>query len=275
MQQLSVELHRGDKVIGLVPTMGYLHEGHLSLISRSNKTADVTVVSVFVNPAQFGPSEDFGKYPRNIRRDIKLLKNAGVDFVFIPEAGEIYPGEFQTYVNVEKVTKILEGKSRPTHFRGVTTIVSMLFNIVNPDYAYFGQKDAQQAFIIRQMTRDLKFNTKIVVNPIVREKDGLALSSRNIYLAENERRDALIINQSLVYANRMIAKNELDVSKILAGMKRMIDRVKSSELDYVSIVDALSFSPVKKLTGGRKYYILVACRIGKTRLIDNILVKVY
>jgi pantoate--beta-alanine ligase len=273
MQRVTGELHRGGKVIGLVPTMGYLHEGHLSLISRSKKTSDVTVVSVFVNPAQFGPAEDFGKYPRNIEHDVMLLINAGVDFVFIPEADEIYPSEFQTYVNVENVTKIMEGKSRPTHFRGVTTIVSMLFNIINPDYAYFGQKDAQQAFIIQQMTRDLKFNTKIVVNPIIREKDGLALSSRNIYLTKNERRDALIINYSLKYAKKMISNNEPDVSKILAGMKRMINRVKSSELDYVSIVDALSFSPVKKLTQGRKYYILVACRIGKTRLIDNLFVK--
>jgi pantoate--beta-alanine ligase len=273
MQQISKALHREGKVIGLVPTMGYLHEGHLSLITRSKKTSDVTVVSIFVNPTQFGPSEDFGKYPRNTRRDIKLLRLAGVDLVFVPEADEIYPGEFQTYVNVEKVTKILEGKSRPTHFRGVTTIVSILFNIINPDFAYFGQKDAQQAFIIQQMLVDLKYNTKAMIIPIVREKDGLALSSRNIYLNENERRDALIINRSLMYARKIISNNEPDVSKIIAGMKRMINRVKSSDLDYVSIVDASTFSPVKILTSGMKYYVLVVCRIGKTRLIDNILVK--
>lgn len=273
MQQISKQLHLEGKVIGLVPTMGYLHEGHLSLISQSRKTSNITVVSVFVNPAQFGPREDFGRYPRNIRRDKKLLKNAEVDYVFIPDAEEIYPVDFQSYVNVEKVTKILEGESRPTHFRGVTTIVSMLFNIVNPNNAYFGQKDAQQAFIIKKMTSDLKFNIKIVVVPIVREKDGLALSSRNIYLSEKERHDALVLNHSLMYAKKTISSGSKDAAKILAGMKRKINRIESSDLDYVSIVDALSFSPIKKLKHGMKYYVLVACHIGKTRLIDNILVK--
>lgn len=273
MQQVSRQLHLQDKVIGLVPTMGYLHEGHLSLISRSKKTSDVTVVSVFVNPAQFGRGEDFGKYPRDIRRDKNLLKDAGVDYVFIPDAKEIYPDDFQSSVNVEKVTKILEGEFRPTHFRGVTTIVAMLFNIVNPDNAYFGQKDAQQAFVIQQMTRDLKFKIKIVVAPVIREKDGLALSSRNVYLSDKERTDALVINHSLIYARKKISTGTKDTAKILAGMKRMINRVDTSDPDYVSIVDALSFYPVKKLEQGKKYYILVACRIGKTRLIDNILVK--
>jgi pantoate--beta-alanine ligase len=274
MQQLSARLHRKSRVIGLVPTMGYLHEGHLSLIRRSKKNTDATVVSVFVNPAQFGPSEDFVKYPRNIRRDLRLLKKEGVDFVFIPDTDSIYPADFQTYVSVEKVTKILEGKSRPNHFRGVTTVVSILFNIINPDYAFFGQKDAQQAFIIRQMTKDLKFKIKITIVPIVRERDGLALSSRNIYLSENERSDALIINRSLRYAGNMVRDNVTDVTKILAGMRRMINGVESSELDYVSIVEADSFTPVTKLVHGGKYYILVACRIGKTRLIDNIFIDI-
>ena len=274
MQLISNQLHLEGKVIGLVPTMGYLHEGHLSLITKSKKTSDITVVSVFVNPTQFGPKEDFGKYPRNIRRDKQLLKEAGVDYVFIPDMKEIYPDQFQTYVNVEKTTKILEGESRPTHFRGVTTIVSMLFNVVNPDKAYFGQKDAQQAFVIRQMARDLKFNINIVVIPIVREKDGLALSSRNVYLSGKERTDALVLNHSLIYARKMIANGSKDSAKILRGMKRMINPVDSSDLDYVSIVDALTFNPVKTLKHGRKYYVLIACRIGKTRLIDNLLIKV-
>ena len=238
MQLISNQLHLEGKVIGLVPTMGYLHEGHLSLITKSKKTSDITVVSVFVNPTQFGPKEDFGKYPRNIRRDKQLLKEAGVDYVFIPDMKEIYPDQFQTYVNVEKTTKILEGESRPTHFRGVTTIVSMLFNVVNPDKAYFGQKDAQQAFVIRQMARDLKFNINIVVIPIVREKDGLALSSRNVYLSGKERTDALVLNHSLIYARKMIANGSKDSAKILRGMKRMINPVDSSDLDYVSIVSA-------------------------------------
>ena len=273
MQRLSVELHNLGTVIGFVPTMGYLHEGHLSLIERSKKNSDITAVSIFVNPTQFGPGEDFGKYPRNIELDKKLLKEKGVDFVFIPDAREIYPNNFQTYISVENVTKILEGESRPTHFRGVTTIVAMLFNIINPDYAYFGQKDAQQAFIIQRLVKDLKYNVKIIIVPIVREKDGLALSSRNIYLSEEERKDAVVLNHSLLYARKLISKGTGNVIRILAGMKKIINHADSSDLDYVSIVDALTFLPVKKLIQGRKYYILVACRIGKTRLIDNILVK--
>ncbi len=273
MQQISKRLHLEGMTIGLVPTMGYLHEGHLSLISRSKRTSDITVVSVFVNPAQFGPKEDFGKYPRDLERDKKLLRDAGADFLFIPEAGEIYPDDFQTYVNVDKVTKILEGESRPTHFRGVTTIVAMLFNIVDPDSAYFGQKDAQQAFVIRQMVNDLKFKIKIIIIPIVREKDGLALSSRNIYLNNKERDEALVLNHSLLYARKIISKGRDDTAKIISGMKGIISRTETSDLDYISIVDALSFTPVKKLVHGKKYYVLIACRIGKTRLIDNILVK--
>ncbi len=273
MQQISGKLHLEGIRIGLVPTMGYLHQGHLSLVSKSKKTSDVTVVSVFVNPAQFGPKEDFGKYPRDLERDKKMLRVAGVDFLFIPEAGKIYPDNFQTYVSVDKVTKILEGESRPLHFRGVTTIVAMLFNIVDPDAAYFGQKDAQQAFVIRQMVNDLKFNVKVDVIPIVREKDGLALSSRNIYLDKKERGDALVLSHSLLYARKIISNGRYEAAGIIRGMKGIINRAETSDLDYISIVDALSFSPVKKLVHGKKYYVLIACRIGKTRLIDNILVK--
>ena len=273
MQQISKKLHLEGMTIGLVPTMGYLHEGHLSLVSRSKKTSDITVVSIFVNPSQFGPKEDFGKYPRDLKRDKKMLRDAGADFIFVPFAEEIYPVDFQTYVNVDKITKILEGESRPTHFRGVTTIVAMLFNIVSPDSAYFGQKDAQQAFVIRQMVHDLKFNVKVVVIPIVREKDGLALSSRNIFLDKKERQESLVLNYSLLYARKIISKGRNDSAKIISGMNGIINRADTSDLDYINIVDALSFSPVKKLVHGRKYYVLIACRFGKTRLIDNILVK--
>ncbi len=273
MQELSRALHREGKSIGLVPTMGFLHEGHLALVNRSKKITDVTVVSVFVNPAQFGPKEDFKRYPRNLKRDKKLLEDAGVDYVFIPEADEIYQPGFQSYVNVADTTRILEGEFRPGHFMGVTTIVAMLFNIVNPDSAVFGQKDAQQAFVIQQMTGDLKFGIKIVVIPIVREKDGLALSSRNIYLSEKEREDALVLNHSLMYARKIISGGKQDVNKIISGMEKIVNRAETSELDYIAVVDALSFNPVKKLEHGKKYYILIACRIGKTRLIDNILVK--
>ncbi len=266
-------LHREGKVIGLVPTMGYLHQGHSTLISRSKRNSDVTVVSIFVNPTQFGPNEDFTKYPRNQQTDRKLLEELKTDYLFIPPVAEIYPDEFNTYVSVEKVTQILEGKFRPTHFRGVTTIVAMLFNIVKPDLSFFGQKDAQQAFIINKMVNDLKFGIKIGVIPIIREKEGLALSSRNVYLSVQERKDALVLNNSLVYAGKLISNKESNASKIISGMKKLIDRVGSSNLDYISIVDALNFSPVKELIKGRKYFVLIACRIGKTRLIDNILVK--
>ncbi len=273
MQELSKALHREGKTIGLVPTMGFLHEGHLSLISRSKKITDITIVSVFVNPTQFGPEEDFNRYPRDLKRDKKLLEEAGVDYVFIPDADEIYQEGFQSYVNVADTTRILEGEFRPGHFMGVTTIVAILFNVVNPDSAVFGQKDAQQAFVIEQMVKDLKFGIKIVVIPIVREKDGLALSSRNIYLSAREREDALVINHSLMYARKVIAGGKKNVKEILSGMKKIVNRAESSEPEYAAIVDALTFRPVNKLEHGKKYYVLIACRIGKTRLIDNILVK--
>jgi pantoate--beta-alanine ligase len=273
MQQISKMLHKEGKIIGFVPTMGYLHEGHAALISRSKKSSDITIVSVFVNPTQFGPSEDFNKYPRDQKGDIRLLNEMKVDYLFMPSNNEIYSDDFQTYVNVEKVTQILEGEFRPAHFKGVTTIVSILFNIIKPDIAVFGQKDAQQAFIIKKMVEDLKFNIRIIVIPIVREKDGLALSSRNIYLSESERQDALVLIHSLLYARKVISNDERKVLKILSGMKRIIDRVDSADLDYISIADALTFLPVKELTKGKKYFVLIACRIGKTRLIDNILVK--
>ncbi len=273
MQELSEALHREGKIIGLVPTMGFLHEGHLALIARAKKISDVTVVSIFVNPAQFGPKEDFKKYPRDLKRDKKLLEEAGVEYVFIPGAEEIYEQDFQSYVNVAGTTQILEGEFRPGHFMGVTTVVAMLFNIVNPDSAVFGQKDAQQAFVIQQMVKDLKFGIKIVVIPIVREKDGLALSSRNIFLSEKEHEDALVLNHSLMYARKVISGGKYDVKGILSGMKKIVARAQTSDLDYINIVDALNFSPVKKMEHGKKYYVLIACRIGKTRLIDNILIK--
>ncbi len=273
MQQLSKALHGEGRTIGFVPTMGFLHEGHLSLVSRSRKISDITVVSIFVNPTQFGPNEDFSRYPRDLKRDKKLLEWAGVDYVFIPEADDLYQPGFQSYVNVADVTQILEGEFRPGHFMAVTTIVAMLFNIVNPDSAIFGQKDAQQAFVIQKMVRDLKFSVKIVVIPVVREKDGLALSSRNIYLSEREREDALVLNHSLMYARKVISGGRRDINRIILGMKKIVERIPTSNLDYISIVDALTFSPVKKLEHGKKYYVLMACKVGKTRLIDNILVK--
>ena len=266
-------LHSEGKLIGFVPTMGYLHDGHSSLISRSKKISDITVVSIFVNPTQFGPTEDFDKYPRDAKKDKKLLKKLGVDYIFTPQVSEIYPEDLKSYVYVDDVTGILEGKFRPTHFKGVTTIVAMLFNIVNPNIALFGQKDAQQAFIINKMVNDLKFPVKIVVAPIVREKDGLALSSRNVYLTRQERKDALVLSRSLNHAAGLIANNENRVSVIISEMKKIISGINSAEVDYISITEAHTFISVNELIKGEKYYVLIACKIGKTRLIDNILVK--
>jgi pantoate--beta-alanine ligase len=266
-------LHLQGKMIGFVPTMGYLHKGHTALIYHSQKVSDVTVVSIFVNPIQFGPNEDFSKYPRDLKRDINILEDMKVDYLFLPSRVEIYPDDFQTYVNVEKITQILEGKSRPSHFRGVTTIVSILFNIIYPGIVIFGQKDAQQVFIIEKMVKDLKMPVKILVKPIVREKDGLALSSRNVYLSEYERKDALVLNNSLKKAKKLISDGEREVSIILSTMKRIINGAESAEIDYISVVDYSTFLSVREIIKGKKYYILIACRIGKTRLIDNILIN--
>ena len=274
MQLLSRMLHLQSKKIGFVPTMGFLHKGHTSLICQSQKLADVTIVSIFVNPTQFGPTEDYSKYPRNLKRDMDILKKMKVNYLFLPSNHMIYPDDFQTYVNIEKITQILEGQFRPSHFKGVTTIVSILFNVINPDIAVFGQKDVQQAFIIEKMVKDLKMAVKILVKPIVREKDGLALSSRNVYLSESERKDAVVLNHSLKNAKKLISTGEKDVSKIISSMRSIINRAESAEIDYISVVDASTFSPVKKIVKERKYYLLIACKIGKTRLIDNIRIKV-
>ena len=254
--------------------MGFLHEGHLSLVKKSKELCDITIVSIFVNPTQFSPTEDLAQYPRNMEKDNELLLKQNVDYLFYPDADEIYPENFQTFVNVEHVTKILEGEFRPTHFRGVTTVVNILFNCVNPDYAFFGQKDAQQAAVIKQMVNDLKMSVKIVVCPIIREPDGLAMSSRNIYLSKEEREDALVLNSSLKLATKLIANEKREASLIISEMSSVIKRAKSANLDYIKIVDAGSFQTVHELKNGNEYYILIACKIGRTRLIDNLLIKV-
>ena len=273
MHRLSREVRESGKTIGLVPTMGFLHEGHLSLVKKSKEQCDVTVVSIFVNPTQFSPNEDLEKYPRDLEKDKKLLLESEVDYIFYPDVKEIYPEKFQTYVQVDEITKNLEGEFRPTHFKGVTTIVSILFNCVNPNQAFFGQKDAQQAAVIKQMVRDLKFDIKITICPVVRESDGLALSSRNIYLSSEERRDALVLNKALKTASIMISEGEVNSIQIIYEMKRIINSVSSSDLDYVRIVNAEDFSEAETLEPGDEYYILIACKIGKTRLIDNQLIK--
>lgn len=274
MHEFSNAVKSEKKKIGLVPTMGYLHEGHLSLVRASKKNADVTVVSIFVNPTQFAPSEDFDKYPRDFERDKRLLEKEEVDVIFYPLSDEIYPENFQTYVSVKDVTQILEGVFRPTHFEGVTTIVNILFNSVKPDIAFFGQKDAQQAAVIKQMVNDLKMDIEISVQPIVRESDGLAMSSRNIFLNESERKEALVLYNSLRYAEELIKRGERDKERIISEMKMIINSAVSAKLDYIDVVESNTFSLVDKIEDGESYYFLIACRIGATRLIDNILLTV-
>jgi len=254
--------------------MGYLHDGHLSLVRKSKKTCDITIVSIFVNPTQFAPSEDFENYPRDFEKDKKLLENEKVDYLFLPEVGEIYPRKFQSYVNVEHIAQKLEGEFRPTHFRGVTTVVLILFNIVQPDYAFFGQKDAQQVAVINQMVKDLKLNVDIIACPIIRESDGLALSSRNIYLSPAQRKDSLVLFRSLELAKKIISSGERRVSIVLSDMNELFSKVPSADVDYIKIVEVDSFDIVDEIVEGKEYYILIACKIGKTRLIDNIRITI-
>jgi len=254
--------------------MGYLHEGHLSLVRESKKKCDVTIVSIFVNPTQFAPSEDFKSYPRDLINDKELLESEKVDYLFLPEVDEIYPSNFQTFVNVEHITQKLEGEFRPTHFRGVTTVVMILLNSVQPNFAFFGQKDAQQAAVIKQMVKDLKVDVEIVVCPIIREKGGLALSSRNVYLSPEERKDSLVLYRSLELAKKIFSSGERRVNVILSEMNDLIREVKSTKLDYIRIVESDSFEITDELVEGNEYYILIACKIGKTRLIDNIKIKI-
>lgn len=261
------------KKIGLVPTMGYLHEGHLSLVREIKKHCDLVVVSIFVNPTQFSPNEDLDSYPRDLDRDIKLLEKEGVNAVFYPQPEEIYPANFSTYVDVEELNKRFEGTTRPTHFRGVTTVVSILFNAVSPNVAVFGQKDAQQAAVIKKMVKDLKFDIDIIVAPIIREENGLAMSSRNIYLTEEERDDATILFRALRHAKFLVDQGERSAAEIKKHMKEMINAINSSELDYVAVVESELFLEVDELEEGSDYFILVACRFGKARLIDNFLIS--
>ena len=253
--------------------MGYLHEGHLSLIRESKKKCDITIVSIFVNPTQFSPSEDFQNYPRDIEKDNQLLENEDVDFLFLPDEREIYSYNFQTYVSVEQITQKLEGELRPTHFRGVTTVVLILFNSVQPDFAFFGQKDAQQCAVIKRMVEDLKSPVQIVECPIIREEDGLAMSSRNVYLSPEERTKALTLYKALLYGTKLIEGKEMNPQVVIDNMKVIIAEEKSIKLDYVAIVNAYGFREVDLIDEGNEYYILVAARIGSTRLIDNIKIR--
>jgi pantoate--beta-alanine ligase len=268
MKALAREWRRQGKRVGFVPTMGYLHDGHLSLVRESKARADVTVVSIFVNPTQFGPNEDFTKYPRDLAKDSATLKEAGVDCLFYPEAAEIYPPGYRTYVEVEGLQDRLCGRSRPGHFRGVATVVLKLFDIVSPNFAIFGAKDAQQVLIIRRMAVDLDLDVEIVTCPIVREPDGLAQSSRNAYLTPAGRQAARVLSSSLRWAEKAVAAGERDAGRLVAGIQAILEAEPLARIDYVEAVDPETLEPVTELRG--EVLVALAVFIGPTRLIDNI-----
>jgi pantoate--beta-alanine ligase len=263
---------RGEgRVIGLVPTMGALHEGHTALVARAREECSRVIASVFVNPKQFGPKEDYKKYPRDLEKDAEKLASAGVDAVFAPDVADVYPDGFRTYVNVEGISERLEGRSRPGHFRGVATVVLKLFETVQPHFAYFGRKDAQQVRIISEMAHDLNLDAEIVVCPIVREADGLALSSRNAYLSAEERRAATVLHRALVAARTELSAGVRDALQLQGVMRRIIETERLATADYVEIVSADTFESVVRVA--RPSYAVLAVFIGKTRLIDNLLVE--
>ena len=270
MMSVARRLRREEnRTIGFVPTMGALHEGHLSLIHEARAMCDVVVVSVFVNPAQFSPGEDFSSYPRDLTRDAALLAEYNVDYVFAPTVEEIYPPGFSTYVEVEGVSDELEGASRPGHFRGVTTVVAILFNVVKPDFAFFGQKDAQQAVLVKRMVRDLAFNTEIVVLPIVREESGLARSSRNNYLDDEQRRAATVVHRALSKASEAYDEGERNAARLTELVRTTIEKEPLARIDYVSVNDAETLDRLDKIDD-RTALVSLAVFIGKTRLIDNV-----
>ena len=257
------------KKIGLVPTMGALHIGHISLIEKAKQQADFVVVSIFVNPTQFGPGEDFEKYPKPLEKDLETCKNTGVDVVFTPATEQMYPQENLTWVNVGKLTEQLCGRNRPVHFRGVATVCAKLFNIVEPDFAFFGAKDSQQAIVLKRMVADLNMPLKIVVCPTMRQPDGLAVSSRNQYLTESQKKDATLIYKSLQKCGEMINAGVKDAQQITAQMNKILQQAPSIKIEYVSIVDAETLQPIDRIAG--KILAAVAVKIGSARLIDNIL----
>ncbi|MDD5593141.1 MAG: pantoate--beta-alanine ligase [Candidatus Margulisbacteria bacterium] len=271
MYLYSLKAKSHGKRVGFVPTMGALHEGHLSLVEEAKKKSDIVVVSIFVNPIQFAPNEDFTGYPRNTGRDKKLLKNFAIDVLFLPPADKLFPDGFKTFVEVDVLSKKMCGRSRPAHFRGVATIVTKLFNIVNPDVAFFGEKDYQQQLIIRQMAADLNFPIEVVSLPTVREFDGLAMSSRNAYLNQKERKSAAILYKALSLAQREIQSGERDVNKLLFRLRSLIGSEPVVRLDYLLAADPRTLQEVKSIKG--KVLFALAAYIGKTRLIDNLVVE--
>ena len=272
LKQVVRDAKRQGKTVGLVPTMGYLHEGHLTLMRRARQEQGLVIATLFVNPLQFGPQEDYADYPRDLARDCELAESTGIDVLFAPAVDEMYPagnGKTLTFVDVQKITASLCGASRPGHFRGVATVVTKLFNIAEADVAYFGQKDAQQVAVIRRMAEDLNMNVKIVAVPIVRESDGLAMSSRNKYLDSAQRQAALVLSRSLERAATLLATGERDSSLIVATVRDLISQEPLAEIDYVSLVDPLTMEALDR--GETRALLALAVKFGKTRLIDNML----
>ena len=265
-------MKKEGKSIGFVPTMGCLHAGHLSLVKAAKKHTDVVVMSIFINPIQFGPGEDFKKYPRDLKHDEEMAREAGVDVIFYPSLEDMYPDGYATYVTVEELTSNLCGESRPDHFSGVATVVTKLFNIVKPEVVYFGQKDMQQALMIKKMVADLNMDIDVKMMPIVREADGLAMSSRNSYLSFGEREDAAIIYQSLERARSLIRDGEKDARKIIKAVEDMINTKQSARIEYVKVVDTKKLKDMKTISG--EVAVAVAVFFGNTRLIDNITIMV-
>ena len=257
--------------VGFVPTMGYLHEGHLSLVRKARAENATVIVSIFVNPTQFGPGEDLARYPRDIERDLKMLEHERTDIVFMPEAGEMYPTSFSSRVEVGQVTERLEGATRPGHFRGVATVVAKLFNIVNPTRAYFGQKDAQQLLVIKRMATDLNMNLEIIPSATIREPDGLAMSSRNVYLSPEERRQATVLFESLELAQRLYRNGEKDAKKVLEQMLALIQQQPLARVDYASIADNETLAELETITPPA--LVSLAVKFGSTRLIDNLVLE--
>jgi pantoate--beta-alanine ligase len=274
MSSVARKLRREeDRTIGLVPTMGALHDGHLSLVREARRMCDVVVVSVFVNPAQFGPGEDFQRYPRDLTKDTTLLADYNVEYIFAPSVEEIYPKGFSTYVTVEGLSEQLEGAVRPGHFRGVATVLTVLFNTVRPDFAFFGQKDAQQTLIVKRLVRDLAFDTEIVVLPTIRDSSGLALSSRNAYLNADERRAAAILYRALSQAKESYVEGERNARRLAETVRAQIEAEPRARLQYVSITDAETMEKLEQISDDRPVLIAIAAHLGNTRLIDNIVLQ--
>jgi len=271
MKEHARQARAENCIIGLIPTMGALHEGHLALVKRAKQQCSQVITSIFVNPKQFGPKEDLAKYPRTFEADAKNLAAAGVDAIFAPEPSDVYPDGFRTYVSVEGLSERLEGRSRPGHFRGVATVVLKLLEIVLPHFAYFGRKDAQQVRIISQMARDLNLGTEIVVCPIVREADGLALSSRNTYLKSDEREAATVLHRALIAARDELAAGVRDALQLQTVLRKVLQAEPLAAVDYAEIVDADTFEPVVRVS--RPCYMVLAVFLGKTRLIDNLYIE--